>query len=313
MCVKRVGVFALAVLGLGAVLWAVFGPNLAGGPNRTEAQQAGKAKVGKYEFISAGLVTALMIDSETGKTYALASAAGDRLGGVGVGGPEFAWVPISKFDNINDFREWLQEQRQQLRRRVEEEFGRKDKPPLDKKIEAPKDRFRDRNEEFKDKFEEKAKDKFEEKKELDKQVGQVKPQAIHVQAFHDKAGNLMVRVEGQLVQVSRNDRTLDAKKFRNALRPYVGGRQTEPELILEVSGDLTWGTVLAMQDAAKAAGVRVRGMRLNPTDQQLTGRIRIPPQARFGLLFGESAPSLVPIYRMATVSAVVSQPSQARR
>ena len=150
MCVKRVGVFTLAALALAAVLWAAFGPGLPGGTNRAEAQQGGKTKAGRYEFISAGLVTAIMIDRETGKTYALTAALSDRFGGVGMGGGEFAWVPITKFEDLEDYRKWAQEQHRRLRKKMEEEFGRKDK-------------FEER--EFKDKkFEEEPKKPEEKKK-----------------------------------------------------------------------------------------------------------------------------------------------------
>jgi hypothetical protein len=157
MCVKRVGVFALAALALGAVLWAAFGPGLPGSPNRAEAQQGGKATAGRYEFISAGLVTAIMIDRETGKTYALASAGLDRFGGVGMGGPEFAWVPITKFENVEAYRNWMQEQHQRLRKKMEEEFGKKDKFEEKKFEEKPKDIDKGKFEEKKDKFEERSK------------------------------------------------------------------------------------------------------------------------------------------------------------
>jgi hypothetical protein len=154
MCVRRIGVFTLAALALGAVLWAAFGPGLPGGPNRAEAQQGGRVKAGKYEYLSAGL-TVVMIDTETGKTWALTSPMFGGFGGMGMGGAEFAWVPITKFDDVEGYRKWVKEQREAM-------F--KDKPgfPVDG-VKEKKDGVKER------KFEEK-KDKFEERLQLEKKL-----------------------------------------------------------------------------------------------------------------------------------------------
>ena len=93
MGVRRIGVFILAALALSAVLWAAFGPGLPRGPNRAEAQQNGRVKAGRWEFLHAEH-TVVMIDTESGKTWAL--AARTPRGG------EFAWVPITRFDNSED-------------------------------------------------------------------------------------------------------------------------------------------------------------------------------------------------------------------
>jgi biopolymer transport protein ExbD len=86
---------------------------------------------------------------------------------------------------------------------------------------------------------------------------QVRRQMIRVQATADKAGKLTVRVEGQTLPVVQADgQTLDANKFSEALKPYTKGEERKTEMLLDAR-DVTWGTVIALQDAAKDAGVRV--------------------------------------------------------
>jgi biopolymer transport protein ExbD len=86
---------------------------------------------------------------------------------------------------------------------------------------------------------------------------QVKRQMIRVEALGEKGGKLTVRVEKQTVPgLVRADGKLDRDKFREALLPYVRGPERKTEMLLDAR-DLTWGTVIALQDAAKSAGVRV--------------------------------------------------------
>jgi biopolymer transport protein ExbD len=86
---------------------------------------------------------------------------------------------------------------------------------------------------------------------------QVKRQMIRVQATGDKSGKLTVRVEGQTLPVVQSDgQTLDHDKFREALWPYTHGEERKTEMLLDAR-DVSWGTVIALQDAAKDAGVRV--------------------------------------------------------
>ncbi len=86
---------------------------------------------------------------------------------------------------------------------------------------------------------------------------QVKERMISVDAQADKGGTLTVRVENQTLQVVKADgRSLDADKFREALLPYVRGEDHKTEVLLRTR-DVSWGTVVAIQDAARAAGVRV--------------------------------------------------------
>jgi biopolymer transport protein ExbD len=86
---------------------------------------------------------------------------------------------------------------------------------------------------------------------------QVKRQMIRVEASADKSGKVTVRVEKQTVTVMGTDgRTLDADRFREALLPYVHGPERKTEMLLDARAVL-YGTVIALQDAARSAGVRV--------------------------------------------------------
>jgi biopolymer transport protein ExbD len=79
---------------------------------------------------------------------------------------------------------------------------------------------------------------------------------IRVEASGDKQGRLTVRVEGVKVAAVRDDgKTLDADKFREALLPYTRGEDRKTEMLLKAD-DVSWGMVIALQDAAKSAGVR---------------------------------------------------------
>jgi hypothetical protein len=290
MCVRRIGAFTLAALALGAVLWAAFGPGLPGGPNRAEAQQNGRVKAGRWEFLHTEH-TVVMIDTESGKTWALAART-PRAG-------EFAWVPITRFDNFEDYRRWVREHREE---------GSRDKPAF------PADGFKDRKiDETKDKFERKEKfedKKFEEKKYADKKAAQVKPRVIRVQAHSDPSGKLKVKVEDQWVPVVLGQ-ALELTKFRAALQPYIRG-QLWTEMLLEVSGDLTWATVQALHDTARAAGVRsVRMVIADVPDS--ARRLPIPSHTRLALLLSESPPSFLSAYRLANVSALTSLSPRPRR
>ncbi len=84
---------------------------------------------------------------------------------------------------------------------------------------------------------------------------QVRRQMIRVDAVGGKGGKLTVRVENQtLPGLVGADGKLNREEFVKALRPYVQGGKTE--MLLDAR-DVTWGTVIALQDAAKSARVRV--------------------------------------------------------
>lgn len=85
---------------------------------------------------------------------------------------------------------------------------------------------------------------------------QVKRRMIRIQAYGDKDGKLTVRVENQtLPVVSADGRSVDGEKLREALLPYTRGEDPRTEVLLDPR-DVSWGTVIAIQDAARAAGVR---------------------------------------------------------
>jgi biopolymer transport protein ExbD len=86
-------------------------------------------------------------------------------------------------------------------------------------------------------------------------VKEVKDRMIRLQASVDAAGKPVLRVENQPIQVLAADgQTIDPDKLRDALKPYVRGADRKTEVILDARG-ITWGTVIAIQDGAKAAGV----------------------------------------------------------
>ena len=88
-------------------------------------------------------------------------------------------------------------------------------------------------------------------------VDEVKSKMIRVQAYHDKAGVPVVRVEGQtLKDVLSSDSTLiHPDKLRDALRPYVKGEDHKTEVLLDAR-DITWENTIQIQDGARAAGVQ---------------------------------------------------------
>jgi biopolymer transport protein ExbD len=82
----------------------------------------------------------------------------------------------------------------------------------------------------------------------------VKKRMIRVQAYLEQ-GRPVVRVENQTVDVLAADgRTLDGAKLSQAFGPFVRGDDRRSEVLLDARG-VSWGTVIAIQDAAKAAGV----------------------------------------------------------
>jgi len=85
---------------------------------------------------------------------------------------------------------------------------------------------------------------------------EVKKRMIRLHAQRDKEGKLVLRLENQPISVLAEDgQTLDGDKLRDALRPYVRGEDGKNEVLLDARG-ISWGMVIGIQDAAKAAGVR---------------------------------------------------------
>lgn len=86
-------------------------------------------------------------------------------------------------------------------------------------------------------------------------AARVKDKMIRLQASLDSAGKLVIRLENQTIAAAGADgATLDPAKLREALTPYVQGAERKREVLLDAR-DITWGTVIAIQDAAKSAGV----------------------------------------------------------
>lgn len=101
---KIVGI-ALLAFACGFVGWFV-ARNVAA---PAQAQDKPRIKVGKYEYVSAGLMTVVAIDTETNKMYALAPPG---FGGFDREEPmEFVWVPIEKFEDVEKYRKWWRQRR----------------------------------------------------------------------------------------------------------------------------------------------------------------------------------------------------------
>jgi hypothetical protein len=151
------GLLAVALVALGYIIAQA----LEG--QRAEARDE-KVKPGRYQVVGAGLITVVMYDTKTGKTWAL--TPGTMLEGPrGFGGPEqeYAWAPITKFDDLESYRLWV---KRQLENRMKRERGRfKDKDKIiEKDVYYKEKRIEEKKEEKKDK-------RFEDKKEDNKEGG----------------------------------------------------------------------------------------------------------------------------------------------
>jgi hypothetical protein len=76
----------------------------------------------------------------------------------------------------------------------------------------------------------------------------------------DSKGKPVIRVQNQTQAVvywdsGANGWAVDADKLRRVLAPYVHGPGGKREVLLDAKG-LEWGMVVAIQDAARFAGVR---------------------------------------------------------
>ena len=79
---------------------------------------------------------------------------------------------------------------------------------------------------------------------------------VRIDARLDAKGNTAVQVEGMKVDVLKDDGTIDSAKLRGELIKYTRGSPPRDEVLLDAKG-ITWGTVVAIQDAARAADVRM--------------------------------------------------------
>ncbi len=130
-------------MGLIAVVLAAVGWSAAQPPAPAPTPQGGdKMKPSRFQVVSAGFFTAVMIDHETGKTWGLYAPGMDFRGGPGglMEGTEFAWVPITKFEDLDSYRRWS---KQQVEHRMKMERERyKDRFDKDK---APKEREKEKD------------------------------------------------------------------------------------------------------------------------------------------------------------------------
>ena len=85
---------------------------------------------------------------------------------------------------------------------------------------------------------------------------QVRKQMVTVNARLDGQGRPEILVENQKVDVMKSDGTLDADKLRVELQKYTNASPRREEVLLNAKG-VSWGMVVAVQDASKSAGVRV--------------------------------------------------------
>ena len=78
---------------------------------------------------------------------------------------------------------------------------------------------------------------------------------VRVEATKTAAGALQIRIENQTRDVLDAKGKLDPSKLTAALREYSHGADRRTEMLLDARG-IDWGTVVSLQDAAKAAEIR---------------------------------------------------------
>ena len=95
----------------------------------------------RYQVIGAGLITAVLIDNETGETWAL--TPGSMMGGPGSFGgqdQEFAWAPVTKFEDLETYRRWVKQQHENRLKMERERYKDRDKDFKKEKEFKDKDR-----------------------------------------------------------------------------------------------------------------------------------------------------------------------------
>jgi biopolymer transport protein ExbD len=95
----------------------------------------------------------------------------------------------------------------------------------------------------------------ESKKTRTVRIDQVRKQMVRINAELDK-GKLVIRVQSQKVNVIKDDGTLDVDKLRDEMLKYTRDNPPRDEVLLDAHG-VSWGLVVAVQDAARSAGVRI--------------------------------------------------------
>jgi biopolymer transport protein ExbD len=79
---------------------------------------------------------------------------------------------------------------------------------------------------------------------------------VRIDARLDGKGKPVILVENHRVEVLKPDDTLDALKLRDELLKYTHDNPRRDEVLLDAEG-VTWGLVVAVQDAARWADVRM--------------------------------------------------------
>jgi biopolymer transport protein ExbD len=79
---------------------------------------------------------------------------------------------------------------------------------------------------------------------------------VRVAAKLDSKGKPAIFVQGLKVDVMKADDTLDIGKLREELTKYTRSTPPRDEVMLDAKG-ISWGLVVSIQDAARAAGVRM--------------------------------------------------------
>ena len=95
----------------------------------------------------------------------------------------------------------------------------------------------------------------EAKKTRTVRIDQVRKQMVRINAELDK-GKPVIRVQSQKVNVIKDDGTLDVDKLRDEMLKYTRDNPPRDEVLLDAHG-VSWGLVVAVQDAARSAGVRI--------------------------------------------------------
>lgn len=86
-------------------------------------------------------------------------------------------------------------------------------------------------------------------------AAEVKNKMVRLQASHDPGGKLSIRVENQTIDATAADGSLDPEKLASSLQSFLSAGERKTEMLLDAR-DVTWGTVIAIQDGARAAGIQ---------------------------------------------------------
>jgi biopolymer transport protein ExbD len=85
-------------------------------------------------------------------------------------------------------------------------------------------------------------------------VKDVKQRMVRLRAFKDGNKNTIIQVENTTRDVVTADGAIDKVKLAEELRREAKGDVLKTELLLDAR-DITWGTFIAIQDAARSAGI----------------------------------------------------------